>query len=128
MQFETLKDFDHFAAEWLTKYRHPGTEDLAKVMERAHEIGGLPCVSLFERAYRELYAAGEVKLAMEKIVEPVVAKPEVLTVEEYRKIPASQIARKYMIDKVFKSQVDSLIARKLIVWFLVISFVGSRLV
>ena len=112
MQFET--EFDHYAAEWVTKYRHPGTADLAKVMERACEIGGLPCVSLFERAYRELLAAGEVAPVVEKLVEPVVEKPAVLTVEEYRRMPASTIARKYMVDKNFKAQVDSLIQRKLI--------------
>lgn len=117
IQFESLADereFDHFAAEWVTKYRHPGTEDLSKVMARAAEIGGLPCVSLFERAYRELLSAGKVKPVFEKLTEPMVEKPAVLTVEEYRRMPASTIARKYLVDKTFKSQVDSLIAQRLI--------------
>jgi hypothetical protein len=115
MQFETIKEekeFDAACSAWLHKYRHPDTADLAIVMQRAAELGGHPCVSLFERAYRELYAEGQVKPATEKLVEPVVAKPEVLTAEAYRKIPASQVARKYMTDRGFKSQVDALIKNR----------------
>lgn len=105
-------EFDAACSAWLQKYRHPKTQDLALVMKRAVEIGGLPCVSLFERAYRELHAEGEVAMVTEKLVEPIVVKPEALTAEEYRKIPASQVARKYMTDRSFKAQVDNLIARK----------------
>jgi hypothetical protein len=117
IQFDTLKEekeFDHYAAEWVTKYRHPGQEDLGKVMVRAAEIGGLPCVSLFERAFRELLSRGEVKPAFEKLVEPVVEKREPLTVEAYRALSASVVARKYMTDRAFKADVDSLVSRKLI--------------
>jgi hypothetical protein len=117
MQFESSKqerEFDHFAAEWLQRYRHPGTADLAKVMERAAEIGGLPCVSLFERAWRELFSEGAVAMVTEKLVEPQVEKPEVLTAEAYKKIPASRVTRLYMTDRSFKAQVDSLISRRLI--------------
>jgi hypothetical protein len=112
MQFNSVQeeeDFDSALATWLVKYRHPNTADLALVMEKAASIGGLPCVSLFERSYRELLAEGAVKLVVEKLVEPVVAKSEVLTAEEYRKIPVSQVLRKYMTDRNFKSQVDRLI-------------------
>ncbi len=115
MQFNSVQEeseFDKYGAQWLLKYRQPSTADLAKVMEKAAEIGGLPCVSLFEKAYRILLAAGEISLVTEKLVEPLVEKPEVLAAEAYRLIPASQVARKYMTDKVFKASVDRLIQRK----------------
>lgn len=115
MFFQDLKEekeFDAACSAWLKKYRHPGTSDLAKVLQRACRIGGFPCASLFERAYRELHAEGEVALVMEKLVEPVVTESAILTAEEYRKIPASQVARRYMADREFKKSVDRLIARK----------------
>jgi hypothetical protein len=119
MEFETLqqeKQFDHFASEWISRYRHPGREDLAKVMQRAHEnlAGNLPSVSAFERAYRELHSEGEVELVTEKLVEPVVAVRQRLTVDEYNSMRASDITRKYISDRTFKADVDDLIKRKLI--------------
>jgi hypothetical protein len=121
LQFESLaaeKEFDHFCAEWLQKYRHPGSEDLGKVMVRAAEIMDAmqlaPSVSLFERSYRSLLAEGEVKPVFEKLVEPLVEKPEVLTVEAYRAMPAATVARRYMNDRTFRAGVDKLISLKLI--------------
>ncbi len=108
-----LKTFDECAAEWLLKYRAPSTEDLARVMERACSYGrSVPSVSLLERAYRELLSEGKVALVTEKIVPPPTAvEPEVLTAEAYRKIPAAEIARRYMLDRSFKAQVDTLISQ-----------------
>jgi hypothetical protein len=103
-------------AAWLLKYRHPGTEDLARVMERVEEIAGTlpPSVTLFEKAYRQLYAEQAVSLVVEKMKVPEVQVRSPLTLDEYRKIPASQVARRYMQDKDFKADVDDLIKRKLI--------------
>jgi hypothetical protein len=119
MEFENQKaeaDFDSYAAQWLLRYRHPGTEALALVMQRAYDnlAGALPSVSAFERGYRELYAEGRLKLVTEKLVEPVMPVRQKLTVEEYRAMRADSVARKYMVDREFKRDVDSLIARKLI--------------
>ena len=82
-------------------------------MQRAHDNlrGALPSVAAFERAYRELYAEGEVQLATEKFAEQVAVQPDVLTAEAYYKIPAAETARLYMASPVFKKQVDALIAK-----------------
>jgi hypothetical protein len=108
------REFDAYASKWLLTIRRPPAEDLAKVLVRAHENlnGGLPSVATFERAWRELYQEGTVQLVLEPIKVEAVAKPEVLTAELYRKIPASQVARKYMTHKEFKKSVDRLIARR----------------
>lgn len=114
MEFETLKqeqEFDHYASLFLLEKRNPKPEHMALVLVRAHENlnGAPPSISAFERAWRELYDEGSVPLAMEKLIVPVVEKPEVLTAEIYRTIPTSQATRKYRTDLSFKSQVDALI-------------------
>jgi hypothetical protein len=121
LQYNKLeRDFDTAGANWLLRYRRPSTEDLAKVYRKAnellHELQLTPCVSLFERAYRTLLADHEVALVFEKLVEPVVTKPETLTVEDYKKMQASEITRKYLHNHGgwFRAAVDDLIKRKLI--------------
>jgi hypothetical protein len=121
LQFESLqheKDFDHACSLFLERHRFPGRDDLAKIMQRAHDnlaaTGLPPSPSAFERAFLELHSEGEVALVTEKLVESLVEKPEVLTVEDYRKLPASTVARRYLVDRDFRKSVDSLIARKLI--------------
>jgi hypothetical protein len=117
MQFETLKDekeFDHYCSEWLHRYRFPGKEALTLVMQRAYDnMGdGLPSIAHFERAYRELYSEGRLLLITEPIKVEAVAQPEVLTADSYKKLSASFVTRKYLVDRNFKAQVDRLIARK----------------
>jgi hypothetical protein len=119
LQFENAKaesQFDHYAEAWIKKYRCPDAADLAAIMQRAHDnlAGALPSVSAFERAYRELYAEGEVQLVTARFIEQTVAQPEVLTAEEYHRIPAAESARRYKTSPGFKASVDALIARKLI--------------
>jgi hypothetical protein len=65
--------FDRAADEWIRRYRNPGVEDLAAILQRAHENlnGAFPAVSAFERAYRELVAEGEVAICDQKYTEPV---------------------------------------------------------
>jgi hypothetical protein len=113
MEFATHEEA---GAAWLLKYRHPGTEDLARVMERVEEIAGTlpPSVTLFEKAYRQLYAEQAVSLVVEKMKVPEVQVRSPLTIDEYKKLPASTVPRRYMQDPFFKKGVDELIRLKLI--------------
>jgi len=117
MEFATEqleRDFDFAAAQWMLRYRAPSTEAVALVLQKVFDglRDGLISIAHFEKAYRQLYAAGRLKLITEPLKVEAVAQSEVLTVEDYRKIPASEVARKYMVDRNFKAQVDRLIARK----------------
>jgi hypothetical protein len=108
------REFDACAAQWLLRYRSPAPEALCLIVQRVvDDLGeGLISIAHFEKAYRQMYAQGRLKLITEPLKVEAVAQPEVLTAEAYRKIPASQVARKYMTDRSFKASVDRLIARK----------------
>ena len=112
------KQLDHVAADWLVSIRRPSQADISRVYLRAVQLveeEGFPISkSLVERSYRELLAKGEVVLVTEKLAPPESVKEPVLTKEMYQAMPAAVIARKYMIDRTFKAQVDTLIEAKLI--------------
>lgn len=107
------KEFDAAATAWIQKYRNPPQADMLEIMRRVLSYNRAVAVSSFERAYRELVAEEAIGITTEKF-EQAAAQPDVLTAEAYHRIPAAEIARKYMYDRNFKASVDSLIARKLI--------------
>lgn len=106
---------DDVFQQWITQRRCGDDVANGLVLERIRELvaDGFPLsVSLFERSYLELLNSGEIK----PFREPFVPTPERerLTVEQYNRMPAHQIAKKYMTDQVFRADVDDLIRRKLI--------------
>lgn len=119
MQFENEqqeKEFDRYAAEFLLKKRNPKPEHMALVLVRAYEnlAGAPPSISAFERAWLELYKEKSVPLVMEQLNVPAAEPAKTLTVEEYRSIPANQIARDYLNNKGgwFRGAVDELVRLK----------------
>jgi hypothetical protein len=70
-------------------------------------------VSLFERCYLEALNDGQIQPFRGKFVAQAAAR-QPLTVEEYRNMPAQEIARKYLRKPQFRADVDDLIHRKLI--------------
>lgn len=83
------------------------------LFERAQSFRTLPAVSSFSRAFVELKKEGVLKPLRSK--DPLAIEPEeTLTVAEYNRLPASEIVRRYRTEKVFRSNVDALIAQGLI--------------
>lgn len=108
------QEFDRVAADWVRKYRSPSADDFALIIQRAHENlrDAWPSISAFERAYRELVAEDGVAVCNEKYAEPQPASPAnaPLTAEAYRKLSANEVIRRYRNDRVFKGQIDALVA------------------
>jgi hypothetical protein len=116
MEKQIFADHEAAGSHWLLTVRHPGVQDLALVLARVREIAGdlPPSVTLWEKAYRQLYAEGQVSLVTEKMKVPEVKVRSHLSLDEYHKMPKSQVARLYMSSREFKADVDDLIRRKLI--------------
>ena len=120
LRFENLseeKAFDHAASEWIIRYRYPGVEPTALVLQRAYDnltaAKLAPSVSAFERAYRELLFEKQVPLALTPLeVPPESVKEPELTVEAYHALPAAEIAKRYLRGGAFRAGVDKLIAEK----------------
>ena len=84
---------------WLTTKKCGDDISNAKILGRAQELvgEGFPCsVSLFHRSYLELLNEGEIQPFNEPFVPQYAPVHTPLTVEEYRLMPASEIAKKYM--------------------------------
>ena len=117
MNYFDEQQFDEAASRWMTEHRC-STDDAvnATIMKRAGEIadvnGVLPSPSLFERAYLELVNEHTIGPFSTKYVAPVVEQRKRLTVEEYRKLSAREVTRRYMLGGVFRADVDQLIAEK----------------
>ena len=95
--------------DWLL-FRSPESTRLLR--EKAASLGGKISVSHFGIAFDLLRNSGEItQLRQPKPVE--IEEPE-LTVEQYRAMPTRAFVMKYRNDKLFKSQVDSLVQRGLI--------------
>jgi len=117
MNYFDEQQFDEAVSRWMTEHRC-STDDAvnALIMKHAGEIadasGVLPSPSLFERSYVELLSEGKIKEFHDKYVAPVVEQRKRLTVEEYRKLSAREVTRRYMLGGVFRADVDQLIAEK----------------
>jgi len=73
---------------------------------KAASYGGLISMSHFIRAFQELRASGEIQ----QLRSPQPAeKAFTLSAEEYRRLPASQVVRRYRQDHEFKRAVDALV-------------------
>jgi hypothetical protein len=89
--------------EWLL-YRSPEATKL--LLDKAASLGGRISLSHFEIAFNLLRASGEIR----QLRQPTPAEKEFsLTAEEYRKLPASQVVRRYRQDPEFKQAVDALV-------------------
>lgn len=116
LQFKSLSDekaFDHAASEWITRYRYPGVEPMALVLQRTYDnlmaSKLTPSVSAFERAYRELLFEKQVPLALIPLeVPPESVKEPVLDAKTYHSIPAAVLSRKMQTQPGFRAQVEAL--------------------
>jgi hypothetical protein len=104
-----LWQLENHSPDWVL-YRSPDATTL--VRNKAASFSGLISISHFIRAFDELRASGEIKQLRQPKAEEA-AEPE-LTPEDYRKMSAREVTRRYMSDRDFKIQVDSLIERGLI--------------
>jgi hypothetical protein len=91
-------------------FKSPESTNLLR--EKAISLGGKISVSHFIIAFNQLRESGEIRQLRQPKADEI-ETPE-LTVEDYRKMPTRTVVMKYQSDKVFKSQVDSLVARGLI--------------
>ena len=118
MNYFSTQQFDEAFSRWITEHRCGTDEENAAVMKHAGEIadvsGVLPSPSLFERSYLELLSEKKVKEFHGKYVAPVVEQRKRLSVEDYRRLSAREVTRKYMLGGSFREDVDDLIRRKLI--------------
>ena len=119
LRFENLseeKAFDHAASEWIIRYRYPGVEPTALVLQRTYdylaETKLSPTPTAFERCYRELLAEKKVPLVLEKLQVPEFVKEPELTVEAYHALPAAEIAKRYLRGGAFRAGVDKLIKER----------------
>lgn len=104
------EQFDEAANTWLQQHRFvENTHDLSKILELAHSYNSPICPTSFERAYRELCASGDVTICNDKFIAPLARQP--LTAEEYGRMAANDIIRKYHSDSVFQAEVESLISQ-----------------
>jgi hypothetical protein len=107
---DELIDDEHHSPEWPV-HRSPTASTL--VREKALSYGGLPAISSFIRAFEELKTSGAIKpLRAPKPVE----KEFTLSKEEYDRLPANEIIRRYrnQNEPEFKAAVDLLIQKGLI--------------
>ena len=98
----------HYREEW-AQYESGTNERLVKA-EAAKSIGnGLPCVSAFIIAFDRLRAAGTINPVRSATA---ASEPEgfTLTRDQYFKIPALEITRRYRSEPAFREAVDLLIA------------------
>lgn len=91
-------------------YRTDAAAELLK--ERAASYGVVPSISMFIRAFNELRAEGSLR----QVRKPLPIEPEepALTRDEYYRIPAATIVRRFRAEPEFRAQVQSLIDRGLI--------------
>ncbi len=115
LQFESLseeKAFTHAASEFIIKYRYPGVEPMALVMQRTYDYLAhtklSPTPTAFERCYRELLAEKKVPLVLEKLQVPESVKEPELTAEMYHSLPASVISHKMQTQKGFRDRIEAL--------------------
>jgi hypothetical protein len=118
-EWELDKDGNNYAPDWVL---YKSEDAVLKLRDKAASYPPPVSVSHFLRAFSELKASGTIK----KLREPkadLIEEPE-LTVEQYRSTPTRTIVFKYSHDPVYRSQVDSLIARGLIILFLCVCVSG----
>jgi hypothetical protein len=96
-------------SDWLL-FRSPESTRLLR--EKAASLGGRISVSHFVIAFGLLRDSGAITQVRE--AKPIEIEEPDLTVEQYRAMPTRTVVMKYRNDKVFKSQVDSLVQRGLI--------------
>ena len=98
------------AGDW-PLFKTPTAEALLKA--KAQQFGALPSIGAYVRAFNELKASGEIRQVRQ--TDPLnVEQEKHLTVEEYNRLPASEVVRRFCDDKRFAADVNALISAGLI--------------
>jgi hypothetical protein len=114
MSYDVKEEFQNYLSLWALENHSPdwpqykSPDALRLLRNKAASFGGLISVSHFIRAFAELKASGEIKQLRQP--RSSVDVPE-LTREQYNKLSAADITRRYRADRDFRAQVDALIAR-----------------